>query len=82
MNPIQPDLNDQLLKRRIIDEIEGCGDDCTCLRTAAHLMLESFIHSRAAAKWLGHEAARNLMGVGSLQGTPMPEESVNRSELD
>jgi hypothetical protein len=69
MTQIQPDLNDQLLKRRIVQDIEGCRDDADCLRTAAYLMLESFIQSRAAAKWLGQEAARNLMG-GTLQSTP------------
>ena len=82
MKEIKPDLNDELLKRRIVDQIEDCGNDCECLRTAAYLMLESYIQARVSAKWLGLEAARNLAGIGRLGDHSPDDQSDFREKLD
>lgn len=58
----KPDLNDELLKRQLkdqLDKAEATGD-MRVLREAADLLVESYIQSRVAAKFLGREAARNL----------------------
>ena len=68
MKPIEPDLHDQLLRRRLFGQIEGCKDDSQCLREAAKLLAESYIQSRVAAKWLGSEMGRSV-SPGTL-GTP------------
>ena len=80
MNKIEPDLHDQLLRRRIQDQIDGCKDDPKCLREAANLLAESYIQSRVAAKWLGTEMGRSV-APGTL-GTPPPANDEGSTELD
>ena len=80
MNPIQPDLHDQLLRRRIQSQIDGCGDDPKCLREAANLLAESYVQSRIAAKWLGTEMGRSV-APGTL-GTPPTDHDEHSGELD
>jgi hypothetical protein len=80
MKPIEPDLHDQLLRRRIFGEIESCKDNPSCLRQAAKLLAESYIQSRVAAKWLGSEMGRPLL-PGTL-GTPPTDHNEHSTELD
>lgn len=70
------DLNDELLKRQLMDQLDKAQatGDLKVLREAADLLVESYIQSRAAAKYLGREAARNL---GSMSQFP-----TSQRELD
>lgn len=67
------DLHDQLLKRQIKDQLDAAEatGDIRLLREAADLLLESYIQSRVAAKFLGKEAARNL---GTMTEIPNSEQ--------
>lgn len=76
---IQPSLNDQLLRRRLTDQINSCENNVDCLREAAMLMVESYIQARVAAKYLGQEAARNL---GTLGDAPTFQTGATGQELD
>ena len=80
MKPIEADLHDQLLRRRIHGQIDGCKDDPKCLREAAKLLAESYIQSRIAAKWLGSEMGRSVE-PGTL-GTPPTDHDDHSGKLD
>ena len=73
MNPIEPDLHDELLRRRVFDDIERCGNDPKCLKEAAKLLANSYIQARVAAKWLGSEIGRPPT-PGILDGPDLPEQ--------
>ena len=68
---IKPDLNDELMKRQLLDTLSKCGDNADCLRNACELIIESYVQARVAAKWLGKEAARNL---GTIEGPQIPDQ--------
>ena len=63
---VRPDLNDQLLRRRLQDKIDAAYEhrDLQLMKEIAELMAESFVQARVSAKYLGREAARNSMDFG------------------
>jgi hypothetical protein len=71
MNPISLDLHDELLRKRLMDNLDACGNDPRCLKDAAKMLAESYIQSRVAAKWLGREMGQQLP-PGSLDGPDTP----------
>ena len=73
MKPIEPDLHDELLRRRVYDDIERCGGNPECLKQAARLLADSYIQARVAAKWLGSEIGRDI-SPGSLDGPDLSEQ--------
>lgn len=78
MNPIEADLHDELLRKRLLNNLDACGDDPKCLKQAATLLAESYIQSRVAAKWLGKELGTALP-PGSLGS---PDNSDRGTKLD
>lgn len=78
MNPISLDLHDELLRKRLMDNLDACGNDPRCLKDAAKMLAESYIQSRVAAKWLGREMGQQLP-PGSLGG---PDEPNRGQALD
>ena len=78
MKPIEPDLHDELLRRRVHDDIERCGNNPECLKQAAKLLADSYIQARVAAKWIGSEMGQNFPS-GSLGG---PDSQNIEPELD
>jgi len=73
MKPIELDLHDELLRKRLHQQLDSCGDDAKCLKDAAKLLAESYIQARVAAKWLGKEMGQALP-PGSL-GSPDTSDS-------
>jgi hypothetical protein len=71
--PIRADLNDELLKRQLVDQLDKAQatGDIRILRECADLLVESYVQSRVAAKYLGREAARNL---GTMSQFPLSEQ--------
>ena len=70
---IKPDLNDELLKRQLTDQLDKAQatGDIRVMREAADLLMQSYLQSRIAAKYLGREAARNL---GTMSQFPTAEQ--------
>ena len=78
MNPIKLDLHDELLRKRLHQQLDQCGDDPKCLKQAAILLAESYIQSRVAAKWLGKEMGQQLP-PGSLGSPELPDQESDNN---
>lgn len=69
---MKPDLHDELLRYQLQQQISKAYEakDLKLMKEVAEMMADSYVNSRAAAKYLALEATRNVGTLFRQNDTP------------
>jgi len=65
MNPIEMDLNDHLLRRKLQDQIDVAyaTQDVKVMKEVAEMLAHSYVQARVATKWMAKDMSENLGNI-------------------